>query len=105
MLMAARLKAARLAYEPNGAEAARLLDVTPQVLNAYEKGRNFPDEQFLVRFCDLTRCPVDWIFRGKMRAEMGPEMAARIAVYAPELVQDRRQDQPDASSAAVRAVA
>ncbi len=81
-LMAARLKAARLAYMENGAEMARVLGVTPQTLNSYERGRNFPDEQFLVRFCNLTGCPTDWIFRGLMSAEM----AARIGHFAPALV-------------------
>ncbi len=85
-LMAARLKAARLAYMENGAEMARVLGVTPQTLNSYERGRNFPDEQFLVRFCNLTGCPTDWIFRGLMSAAMSAEMAARIGHFAPALV-------------------
>lgn len=85
--IAARLKAARFAYEPNAAQAARDLGVTPQVLNAYEKARNYPDEAFLVRFADLTGCPIDWILRGRMEARMPPAMAARIGVYFPELVE------------------
>lgn len=86
MLMARRLRAARLAYMENGAEVARLLDVTPQVLNAYEKGRNFPDEYFMLRFCDLTGCPMDWILRGRMRSEMAAEMAVRIGYFDPDLL-------------------
>lgn len=85
-LMAARLKAARLAYMENGAEMARVLGISPQTLNAYERGRNFPDEQFLVRFCNLTGCPTDWILRGRMTATMSADMAARIGHFAPALV-------------------
>lgn len=87
MLMARRLKAARMAYKENGAEMARDLGVTPQVLNAYEKGRNFPDEHFMLRFCNLTGCPMDWILRGRMRSEMAVEMAVRIGYFDPGLLQ------------------
>lgn len=85
-LLARRLRAARMAYKENAAELARDLGVTPQTLNAYEKGRNFPDELFLVRFCDLTGCPMDWLLRGKMRAEMSAEMAVRIGYFDPGLL-------------------
>ena len=85
-LMARRLRAARMAYKENAAEMARDLGVTPQVLNAYEKGRNFPDEHFMLRFCNMTGCPMDWILRGKMRAEMTIEMAVRIGYFAPDLL-------------------
>ena len=103
--MASRLKAARMAFEPNGAEVARLLGVTPQVLNAYEKARNFPDEYFLVQFCELTRCPMDWIFRGKMSSEMSAEMASRIGHFAPELVEGLAADRQVAALAQEAVVA
>lgn len=101
-LMAARLKAARLAYLENGAEMARALGITPQTLNAYERGRNFPDEHFLVRFCNLTGCPTDWILRGRMSATMSAEMAARIGHFAPDLVSglDRGLARAEAEGAA-----
>lgn len=93
MLMARRLKAARMAYKENGAEMARDLGVTPQVLNAYEKGRNFPDEYFMLRFCNLTGCPMDWILRGRMRTEMAVEMAVRIGYFDPGLLQGVSADE------------
>ena len=86
--MARRLKAARFAYVESATEAAKLLDVTPQVLNAYEKGRNYPDESFLIRFSELTGCPLEWIIRGKIRAEMPTAMAVRIGAYFPDLLQE-----------------
>lgn len=98
--IATRLKAARFAYNENAAQVARDLGVTPQVLNAYEKARNYPDETFLVRFCDLTGCPSDWILRGRMEAVMPPVMASRIGVHFPELVEGL-----DAEGAAPRRVA
>jgi transcriptional regulator with XRE-family HTH domain len=86
IMVAQRLRAARMAYEPNAAQVARDLGVTPQVLNAYEKGRNYPDETFINRFCDLSGCPAEWIYRGKFQAIMPPAMAALIGVNFPELV-------------------
>lgn len=98
MMMARRLKAARFAYEENAAAMARELGVTPQVLNSYEKGRNYPDETFLARFCDLTGCPADWIFRGKMETSMPPVMAARIGAYFPELLGVEEAEKAEATS-------
>lgn len=85
-LIARRLKAARQAFEPNAAAVARALDVTPQTLNKYEQGVTFPDELFLVRFCDLTGVPADFIFRGRFPQEMPVVLAARIGVLDPDLV-------------------
>lgn len=78
--------AARVAYQENASAVARELKVTPQVLNAYERGVNFPDEHFLILFHELTGCPIDWIFLGKITAEMPPTMAARIGALFPHLV-------------------
>jgi transcriptional regulator with XRE-family HTH domain len=87
-LIGRRLKAARIAYQPNAASVARALDLSPQTLNKYEQGTRFPDELFLVRFNELTSCPTDWIFLGRITAEMPAVMAARIAVQAPDLVSE-----------------
>lgn len=86
-LMARRLKAARYAYKENAAAVARELEISPQTLNAYERGRNFPDEMFLVQFCRITGCTTDWVFLGKMQSSISPEMASRIAVFDPSLVE------------------
>jgi transcriptional regulator with XRE-family HTH domain len=86
ILMARRLKAARVAFDEQATAVARALGIPKQTLNGYESGRTFPDELFLVRFNALTGCPLDWIFLGKITSGMPPEMAARIARDAPELV-------------------
>lgn len=87
-LMAHRLKAARFAYKENASEFARDMGITPQVLNAYEKGRNFPDELFLVNFFEKTGCTADWIFRGKMESELPAAMASRIAHFFSYLLEE-----------------
>ena len=86
--MSKRLRAARVAYDPVQAQVARDLDMQVQTLNKYETGKRFPDEYFLVKFHQLTKCPIDWIFLGKITSEMPAKMAARIAVVAPELVSE-----------------
>lgn len=85
-LIARRLRAARMAYNPNGAEVARALDMDPRSLTKYEKGRLYPDEAFVVAFCQLTECPADWLYLGRITREMPPDMAARIAFSDPDLV-------------------
>lgn len=85
-LISRRLKAARLAYEPNAAAVARALGISPQTMNKYEQGTIFPDELFLVKFCDLTGVPMDFIFRGRFPQEMPVVLAARIGVMDPDLV-------------------
>lgn len=85
-LMAARLKAARMAYSENAAAFAEQVGVSKQTLYKYEVGKSFPDEFFIVKFSQLTGCPPDWLFLGRITADMPATMAARIAVLAPELV-------------------
>jgi transcriptional regulator with XRE-family HTH domain len=81
-IMAVRLQAARRAYHPRSAEVARRLGVHAHTLNSWEKGRNFPNEFFLIRFCDLTGVPVDWLFKGAagIEAKMTPELAASLVL-------------------------
>jgi transcriptional regulator with XRE-family HTH domain len=86
LLIARRLKAARMAYDEQAAPVARALGVSKQAISGYESGRTYPDELFLVRFNALTGCPLDWIFLGKITAEMPATMAARIAAFDPELL-------------------
>lgn len=85
-LMGRRLRSARYAYDPNAAAVARELGVPSQVLSSYETGTRFPAELFLVRFCNLVGCPVDWIMRGVMHAETPPRIAAHMALAYPEVV-------------------
>ena len=88
LLVGRRLKAAREAYDPNAARVARELGLSPQTWNKYETGARFPDELVVVRFCELTSCPTDWLYMGRITQEMPAAMAARIAVSAPDLIQE-----------------
>ena len=83
-----RLLAVRTAYHPNRAAVARALEVDHRVLEKYEKGDRYPDEAFIVRFADLTGCPLDFLYRGLITSDMDPRLAALIAVAAPHLVEE-----------------
>jgi transcriptional regulator with XRE-family HTH domain len=85
ILMAQRLLMTRTAYKDDRAAVAAELSVNRKVLYAYEVGRNFPDETFMVRFSDRTGAPVDWIMRGRMKSRMSPDTQARIAAIDPKL--------------------
>lgn len=85
-LISLRLRAAREAYDPVAARVAEELNVETSTWNKYEMGRRFPDEAVIVRFCNLTKCPADWIYLGRITAEMPAAMAARIGVLAPSLI-------------------
>jgi transcriptional regulator with XRE-family HTH domain len=89
-LVSRRLKAARMAYDPNAAAVARALGISPQTLHKYENDKTFPDEMFIVKFCDLTGIPTDFIYRGRFPQEMPAVLAARIGVIDPALVPGER---------------
>ena len=85
-LVGRRLKAARMAYDPNQAAMARLLEIDPRQLAKYELGKLFPDEALIVKFCRITGCTADWLYLGRIGEPMPIVMAARIGVLAPDLV-------------------
>ncbi|WP_186807686.1 helix-turn-helix domain-containing protein [Swaminathania salitolerans] len=82
-----RLVAAISAYGISQADLARKLNVSSQQVNGYVKGKNYPDEFFIVRFCDLTGCTLDWLYRGLMSSAMPVELAVHIALENPTLMQ------------------
>lgn len=86
--IAARLKAARIAYDPHLTKAAlaRKCGIAKQTMHDYEAGRTYPSAAFLVCFHELTGCSLDWIFLGKITPSMPPELAQRIGLTAPELI-------------------
>lgn len=87
--IAARFKAAFNAYGSSQAEMARQLEIDPRQLNGYLRGKNFPDESVIVKFCDLTGCPTDWIYRGLIEAKMPLPTAIHIAMESPDLFPKR----------------
>lgn len=97
-----RLVAAIGAYGISQADLARRLEVSSQQVNGYVKGRNYPDELFIVRFCDLTGCTLDWLYRGLMSSAMPVDLAVHIALENPQLMQ---RDTQAANPASVPALA
>lgn len=85
-MIARRLRAARMAFSDEAKAVADATGISKQTLYKYKKGETYPDELFLVRFCQLTGCPTDFLFLGKITSEMEPALAARIAVTDPELI-------------------
>ncbi|WP_122039332.1 helix-turn-helix transcriptional regulator [Asaia bogorensis] len=92
-----RLVAAIGAYGISQADLARKLNVSSQQVNGYVKGKNYPDEFFIVRFCDLTGCTLDWLYRGLMSSAMPVELAVHIALENPTLMQRDSQGQAQTS--------
>jgi transcriptional regulator with XRE-family HTH domain len=85
-MVCARLKAAGEAYQTNQRALAKLLEIDPRQLNGYYRGKHYPDEMILVKFCNLTGCTMDWIFRGLLDVKMPPETAIWIAINEPGLM-------------------
>ncbi|GBQ99884.1 hypothetical protein AA23498_3582 [Acetobacter nitrogenifigens DSM 23921 = NBRC 105050] len=93
--IAARFKAAFEAYGMSQANMARALDIDPRQLNGYLRAKNFPDEAIIVRFCDITGCPADWIYRGLLEAKMPMETAIHIAMEYPQLIDRTKNKNSD----------
>lgn len=83
----------------NQAEFARALGVDPRTVSRYEKGGRYPDEAFVVAFCDLTGVPADFLYRGLITDDMPATLAARIAVYDPALLEEAEQARERAAAA------
>lgn len=60
-----------------------------RLLWRYEANKLFPDEGFIVQFCELTGCTADWIYLGRMTNSMPAVLAAGIGAIEPELVSHR----------------
>lgn len=84
--MGRRLLAVRRALNRTQKEIADALEIDPRTLLKYEQGSRYPDEATAVRFCDLTGCTTDFLYRGIIGQEMDTVLAARIAAADPDLV-------------------
>lgn len=56
------------------ADWARVLRINPQILNKWEQGVRHPNIETLVAICDLTGCTLDFIFRGRLGADISREL-------------------------------
>jgi transcriptional regulator with XRE-family HTH domain len=59
----ARLRIAIEALGLTQAAVARAFDVSPSKLGNWVRGDSYPNEIFLVRFCDRYNITMDWLFR------------------------------------------
>jgi len=75
-----------MAWNPNQAEVARILDIDPRTLSKCEGGKLFPDEAFVVGFCEASDCTADWIYLGRITVALPALLAARIAKIEPDLI-------------------
>lgn len=73
MEVGARLRLAIASLGRTPADVSRILGVTQQKLGNWMRGDNYPDETFIVSFCDRFNVSMDWIYRGRVSVVMdGP---------------------------------
>lgn len=75
-----RLKAARWAWEPSAEKAAQALGVRADQLLKIEAGTVPARNDFLVRFCEVSQTPFEWLLLGSGGSMMEPERSVRIAL-------------------------
>jgi DNA-binding XRE family transcriptional regulator len=56
------------------ADWARVLRINPQILNKWEQGSRQPNVETLILICASTGCTLDFIFRGRVGADMKQEL-------------------------------
>jgi transcriptional regulator with XRE-family HTH domain len=84
--IATRLRAARWAcWGEDKERAAWALNTPVEFLDDMVDGKIGVPLDFLVRFCGLTGCPMNWLLHGRWD-QMAPVMAARIVFHTPALV-------------------
>lgn len=78
--IAERVMHTREAYDSSlsASAFARLIGVSPQVLNNCEHGRNRPSVELAYRIASATGVTMDWIFFGR-RDGISAKMAAALA--------------------------
>ncbi len=72
---------------PSAAAMARQLGLANEnQWTRYETGGRKPDFLELVKFCDLTGCTMDFLWRDKLSSEMAEDLKLRLVALHPELV-------------------
>jgi transcriptional regulator with XRE-family HTH domain len=61
-----RLQLTRIALGKSQAELARVLLISPQRWNNYERGARPIDIEFAIRLCERFSLTLDWLYRGQM---------------------------------------
>lgn len=84
-----RLRIAFEAIEKKQADISRLFpDATPSKIGNWLRGDDYPNEWFLVRFCDRFNISMDWIYRGRVSVAMDTSLADALWAAEQALPQD-----------------
>jgi transcriptional regulator with XRE-family HTH domain len=75
--VSARLKQTREALGLSQAAWCRLVGITAQAWNNYEKGTNLISLQPAIKVCIATGVSLDWIYRG-LRSGLPHELAGKL---------------------------
>lgn len=84
--LARNLRWVREIVSPSAAEMARKLGLAnANQLTRYETAERKPDNPLLTRFCDLTGCTMDFLWRNRLQG-MDEDLKLRLVAIHPELV-------------------
>lgn len=72
-----RLEVTRIALGRKQADLARILLISPQRWNNYERGAKPLDIEIAIRICDKFGVTLDWLYRGDL-STLRFELAQRI---------------------------
>lgn len=76
-MVGSRLQMTRIALGKTQAELARVLLISPQRWNNYERGARPIDIEFAIRLCERFSITLDWLYRGQMGG-LPYELAQRL---------------------------
>lgn len=76
-MVGSRLQTTRIALGKTQADLARVLLISPQRWNNYERGARPIDIEFAIRLCERFGVTLDWLYRGIV-AGLPFELAQRV---------------------------
>ena len=99
------LRMLRIANGHSQVQWADALQITPQLLNKWEKGTRQPNIDVLIRICESFRCSMDFIFRGRLGHDVDPELREKLSSLFPgsfvlQVAPAEPPQSPDPSAAA-----
>jgi len=88
--LAARFAAAIVAlYGDDLAKAAKDTGISTRELQAISSGTKSLSYANMIRFCDATGCPADWLLLGRVTAALPQWAMIRLLTLFPDLVEDQ----------------
>lgn len=93
--IAARLSAAVAAlYGDDVQSAAEAMGIGLEAFLDIAAGRAPLPQSAMLKFCDTSKCPADWILRGQVTAAFPHWAMVRLLTAQPDLVADQAEKQP-----------